>query len=295
MNNTNTNSILQSSSCFQQKKFHLNQKGFGLVGALIGGVISLIVIGTVNNLVLRSIKKSSETEKIMRILNDKQRIIGWFKNNSVCAETLKNYPLSETDKTTGKTLYDSTTTELKIKKSPNDVLESFTPGSLNSIEKIVMKKTSGENNYALLFYEKSLDSENPLYERKPEEEDQIIEACGTTVAGKYVIDKCGPVCSLCPAGQERFNGNCTTKCNEGEVRQPSGVTAPPALKVKNLLKAYVSLYVQENSHGKTMVNVVVLQELMEKDGTDQCKCPEDEELSEGRCIPKCTGGRTKQT
>ena len=134
----------------------------------------------------------------MRILNDKQRITSLLKTNLICAKTLENYPMTETEKTTDKTLYDSTTTKLEIKKPSGDVLESFTPGSLNSIEKIVMKKTSGENNYALLFYEKPLDSENPLYERKPQEEDQIIEACGTTVAGKYVINKCGPACSLCP-------------------------------------------------------------------------------------------------
>ena len=264
MNNKNTNSILHSSFCFQQRDVHLNQKGFGLIGALIGGVISLIVIGTVNNLVLRSIKKSSETEKIMRILNDKQRIIGWFKNDLICAKTLEEYPLSETDKTNGKTLYDSTTTKLEIRKSSSSVLESFDPGDLNSIEKIVMKQTSVENNFALFFYEKSLDSENLLYERTPQEATQPIMTCGTTIEGKYVIEKCGPVCLLCPdAGQERFNGTCTPKCSEGQVRQ------------------------------KDSGSCVCAEGLVEVEG--QCQCPEaGEEFFEGQCVPVCTGELTRQ-
>ena len=289
MNNKNTNSILHSSFCFQQRDVHLNQKGFGLIGALIGGVISLIVIGTVNNLVLRSIKKSSKTEKIMRILNDKQRIIGWFKNNLVCARTLEKYPMTETEKTAGKTLYDSTTTKLEIRKSSSSVLESFAPGSLNSIEKIIIKKTSGEHNYALFFYEKSLDSENPLYERKPQEAAQPpIVTCGTTTGGNYVINKCGPACLLCPdAGQERFNGTCIPKCNEGEVRLNSVCT---------------SCAEGEESFEGLCVPVCTGELTRQDDGEcgcaggqektgDQCQCPNGEELIEGQC-PVCTGGQT---
>ena len=43
-----------------------------------------------------------------------------------------------------------------------------------------------------------------------------------------------------------------------------------------------------------MVNVVALEDRKRKKNSDQCQCPEDEELSEDRCIPKCTGGRTKR-
>ena len=305
MSNKNTNSILHSPFCFQQRDVHLNQKGFGLIGALIGGVISLIVIGTVNNLVLRSIKKSSETEKIMRILNDKQRIIGLLKNNLVCARTLENYPMTEQEKTAGKTLYDSTTTKLEIKKSPTGVLESFDPGDLSSIEKIVMKQTSDENNFALFFHEKSLDSENPLYERKPQEATQPIVTCGTTTAGKYVINKCGPACSLCPAGQERFNETCIPKCNEGYVRQNGVCTCPQGLvEVEN--QCQCSGEGEEFFEGLCVP--ICTGELTRQDDGEcgcaeglkemegQCTCPEGKQLSteepyEGLCLPVCTGGR----
>ena len=212
MNNKNTNPIPHSSFCLQQREVHFNQKGFSLVGALIGGVISLIIIGTVNDLVARSIKSSNKAEKAIHTLNDKQRIINWFDNELICAETLKNYPLSATEKADGiKVLYDSTT-ELKIKNPQGNVLENFNPGSSNSIESIVIKQTS-ENNYALLFYEKSSNSQNSLYERKPQKADQIIVACGsTTSAGDYVIDKCG--------------SSCVSKCNSDQELSPEGLCVP---------------------------------------------------------------------
>ena len=220
MNNKNTNSILHSSFCLQQREFYFNQKGFSLVGALIGGVISLIIIGTVNDLVLRSIKSSNKAEKAIHTLNDKQRIINWFDNELICAETLKNYPMNATEKADGiKVLYNHNT-ELKIKNSQGNVLESFNPGSSNSIESIVIKQTS-ENNYALLFYEKSSDSENSLYERKPQKADQIIVACGSTTPTGYVIDKCGSSCvSKCNSDQQLSpEGLCISTCTGGREEQ----------------------------------------------------------------------------
>ena len=169
---------------FFKYKTNFNQKGFSLVGALITGVISLIIIGSINDLVVRSIKSSSNAEKITHTLNDKQRIINWFNNDLICAQTLKEYPMNAMEKADGiKTLYDRTVQpeiELKIKNPQGNVLETLSSASSNSLERIVIKQTTVENNYELLFYEKSLDSENPLYERKPQEADQIIVACGTT-------------------------------------------------------------------------------------------------------------------
>ena len=212
------------------KKTIFNQKGFSLIGALITGVISLIIVGTTNDLVIRSIKSSSKAEKITHTLNDKQRIINWFNNDLICAQTLKNYPMTETEKTTGKTLHDSTVQPeitLKIKNPQGDVLETLDSASSSSLERIVIKQIDeDEDAFELLFYEKSLDSKNTLYERKPQEADQIIVACGSTTTAGYVIDRCGSSC-LCSAGQEIFNGNCTPKCNEGYVRQEDGTCQCP--------------------------------------------------------------------
>ena len=109
-----------------------------------------------------------------------------------------------------------------------------------------------------------MDSENPLYERKPQEADQIIVACGTTTGGNYVIDRCGSSC-LCPVEQEIFKGNCVNKCNEGYVRQANGECTCP-------------------------------QGLPEVD--NQCQCPDGKELAtegpyDGLCTPICTGGRIR--
>ena len=176
---------------------------------------------------VRSIKSSSNAEKITHTLNDKQRIINWFNNDLICAQTLKDYPMTGQEKTEGKTLYARATTtqqevELKIKNSQGNVLETLDSTSSSSIEKIDIRQTTeNENVFELLFYEKSLDSENPLYERKPQEADQIIVACDSTTTAGYVLDRCGSSC-LCPDGQEIFKGNCTPKCNEEQVRQANG-------------------------------------------------------------------------
>ena len=252
MNNKNTNSILHSPFCFQQKEIHLNQKGFSLVGALIGGVISLIIIGTVNDLVLRSIKSSNKAEKAIHTLNDKQRIINWFNDKLICAETLKNYPLSATEKANGiKVLYDHNT-ELKIKNPQGNVLESFNPGSSNSIKSIVIKQTS-ENNYALFFYEKSSDSENSLYERKPQKADQIIVACGSTTPAGYIIDKCG--------------SSCVSKCNSDQQLSSEGLCVP--------ISTCTGGQIQKND-----------------DGSTTCTCPEglivDETTGECREGKECS-------
>ena len=240
MNNKSTNSILHSPFCFQQKDVHLNQKGFSLVGALIGGVISLIIIGTVNDLVLRSIKSSNKAEKAIHTLNDKQRIINWFDNELICAETLKNYPMNAAEKRNGiKVLYNHNT-EFKIKNPQGNVLENFNPGSSNSVESIVIRKTN-ENNYALFFYEKSSNSENPLYERKPQKADQIIVACGsTTPTGDYVIDKCG--------------SSCVSKCNSDQQLSPEGLCVP----------------ISTCTGGR--------EEQIDDDGNTTCKCPNEEDI-----------------
>ena len=129
-------------------KTTFNQKGFSLVGALITGVISLIIIGSINDLVVRSIKSSSNAEKITHTLNDKQRIINWFNNDLICAQTLKDYPMTETEKTNGKTLYDRTVQpeiELKIKNPKGDVLETLSSASSSHLERIVIKQVEDEN------------------------------------------------------------------------------------------------------------------------------------------------------
>ena len=81
----------------------------------------------------------------------------------------------------------------------------------------------------MFFYEKSSNSENPLYERKPQKADQIIVACGsTTPTGDYVIDKCGSSCvNKCNSGQELSpEGLCVPVCTGGRVRHGTTCQCP---------------------------------------------------------------------
>ena len=202
---------------FQIKKkdnMTLDNKGIGILGALISSSIVLISLIGISNLVIKLAKTSKKMEEGMVTFYERQQIEQWFENAEICTQTLTQthsvtseeasaeevkYKIPfEKDSSDEFTLIDSVTLYsetqpliIKNGEAEDDILERL--NFIQNIKKIELAKTSdlSNNKYKLLFHLKKSDSQNPFYQAKAPE-DLSIEIQTVELDSSHLkITSCG--------------------------------------------------------------------------------------------------------
>ena len=164
-------------------------QGFSIIGALIGSIVTLVVLAAVNDVFVKSINTSKTIETTMIEINEKRSIMQFFSRKEICTETLaQTRSIISEEESAEEVKYKIPFTKngaeyasiqsidlfneedeiSLIIKSSNHNIKTY--NSIKGIKKIELSKGSDFSNskYTLKFHPKEkIDSKNPFYQSKP--------------------------------------------------------------------------------------------------------------------------------